>query len=61
MGSSVCALNNINAFNSCPIRYSNYYRGDGYSYGSIYVPSSLLTDYQAATNWVTISSRFVGI
>jgi hypothetical protein len=56
--SVVCTLNNSNAFSSTPI--------DGYSastgtYGSIYVPASLLTAYQSATNWTYFSSRFVGI
>ena len=57
-GSSLCELSHSNAFKSTPI--------DGYSasagtYGSIYVPASLLTSYQTATNWTYFSSRFVGI
>lgn len=52
------ALANSNAFDSTPI--------GGYSdiagrYGSIFVPSSLVASYQAATNWSYFSSRFVGI
>ena len=58
LGSSVCTLSNSNAFTSTPI--------DGYSasagtFGSIYVPQSLLTSYQTATNWTYFSSRFVGV
>lgn len=30
-------------------------------YGSIYVPASLLASYKTATNWITYSSRFVGV
>jgi hypothetical protein len=57
-GSSVCTLVKSNAFGTTPI--------DGYStvagtYGTIYVPASLLTAYQTATNWAYFSSRFVGI
>ena len=57
-GSSLCTLSNSNAFTSTPI--------GGYSttagrYGSIYVPASLLTSYQTATNWTYFSSRFVGV
>lgn len=55
--SSLCTLSNSNAFTRSPI--------DGYSasagqFGSIYVPSSLLASYKAATNWTYFSSRFVG-
>lgn len=57
MGSSLVTLQNYNAFDRTPI--SNYDVSSGY--GSIYVPASLLTDYQAATNWVRYSSRFVGV
>lgn len=58
MGSSVCALGNSTAFSSTPI--GGYSTSAG-SYGSIYVPASLLTSYQAATNWTYFSSRFVGV
>lgn len=56
-GSSVAALANSNAFTSTPI--------DGYSasagaLGKIYVPSSLLASYKAATNWTYFSARMVG-
>ena len=57
-GSSVCKLSASNAFNSTPI--GGYSTSAG-TYGSIYVPASLLTSYKNATNWTYFSSRFVGI
>ena len=57
-GSSLCKLLNSNAFQSTPI--GGYSTSAG-TYGSIYVPKSLLTAYKAATNWTYFSSRFVGI
>lgn len=47
-GSSVVTLASSNVFQSTGLQ-------------SIYVPSSLLTDYQTAVNWSIISSKFVGI
>jgi hypothetical protein len=47
-----------NAFSSTPI--GGYSTSAG-TYGSIYVPTSLLTSYKNATNWTYFSSRFVGI
>lgn len=58
MGSSVCQLAHSNAFTSTPI--GGYSTSAG-AYGKIYVPASLLTSYQTATNWTYYSSRFVGI
>ena len=58
MGSSVCELKNSNAFTSTPI---GGYSASAKTYGSIYVPASLLTSYKTATNWTYFSSRFVGI
>lgn len=58
MGSSVCALKNSNAFLSTPI---GGYSASAGTYGSIYVPASLLTSYQTATNWTYFSSRIVGV
>ena len=58
LGSSVCKLSNSNAFTSTPI--GGYSKSAG-TYGSIYVPASLLTSYQTATNWTYFSSRFVGV
>lgn len=57
-GSSLCKLSNPNAFTSTPI--GGYSTSAG-TYGSIYVPASLLTSYQTATNWTYFSSRFVGV
>ena len=57
-GSSVCKLAASNAFSSTPI--GGYSTSAG-TYGSIYVPTSLLASYKAATNWTYFSSRFVGI
>jgi hypothetical protein len=49
----VCNLSNINNMSSsCPIR-----KGTGY----IYVPSALVDDYKAATNWSTLANRFRAI
>ena len=56
--SSLCTLSNSNAFTSTPI--GGYSTSAG-TYGSIYVPASLLTSYKTATNWAYFSSRFVGI
>jgi hypothetical protein len=58
MGSLVVSLKNSNAFSSTPI---GGYSASAGQYGSIYVPASLLTDYQTATNWTYYSSRFVGV
>lgn len=56
LGSSVCALGSAVAtvFPSTPI--STYTTVAGRA-GSIFVPSSLLTNYKTATNWTTISSK----
>ena len=56
-GSTLCELSHSNAFSNTPI---GGYLAAG-SYGSIYVPTSLLTSYQTATNWTYFSSRFVAI
>ena len=57
-GSSVCTLAGSRAFSSTPI--GGYSKSAG-TYGSIYVPASLLASYKTATNWAYFSSRFVGI
>lgn len=57
-GSSLCKLSNSNAFYSTPI---GGYSASAKTYGSIYVPASLLASYKSATNWTYFSSRFVGI
>ena len=48
-GNNVCTLSSTNAFNSTPIK-----SGTGY----IYVPSALIEQYKAATNWSTYSAQF---
>jgi hypothetical protein len=58
MGSSLCALKNSNAFTSTPI--GGYSTSAG-TYGSIFVPASMLASYKAATNWTYFSNRMVGI
>lgn len=59
LGSSIISLLYSNAFNSTPI--AGYTTSTGGVYGSIYVPSSLLSSYKTATNWTYFSSRIVGI
>ncbi len=44
---AVCTLENANAFTGTPF-------ASGGAGGTIYVPSALISDYQAATNWSTI-------
>ena len=48
----VCTLSNKNAFSSTPIE-----TGTGY----IYVPQSLLSDYQSASNWSTYAAQIRAI
>jgi hypothetical protein len=57
-GSTLCTLLSSDAFSSTPI---GGYSASAGTYGSIYVPASLLTSYKTATNWTYFSSRFVGI
>ena len=57
LSTSVCALGNSNAFANTPIA-SNTYIG---TWGSIYVPSSLVTAYKTATNWTYYSSRITAM
>ena len=57
-GSKICKLSHSNAFDSTPI---GGYSASAGTYGSIYVPASMLAAYQTATNWTYFSSRFVGI
>ena len=53
----------LNASRVCTLQNSNAFSGTGiWSHtGSIFVPSSLVASYKAATNWVYFSSRFVGV
>ena len=46
---TVCVLGNSNAFGNCP------------ALTSIYVPTSLVESYKAATNWTYYSDKIVGI
>lgn len=50
--STVCALGSVSAFTNTPIA-----SGTGY----IYVPSALIEDYKAATNWSTYAAQFRAI
>ena len=54
---SVITLSHISAFYSTPIANSNYTG----SFGSIYVPASLVNAYKAATNWATYADRITAI
>ena len=51
--STVCTLANTNAFYSTPMSLSTYTG----TFGSLYVPASLVDAYKSATNWATYSSR----
>ena len=57
-GSSVCTLGNTLAITFASTPVSNYSTSAG-RFASIFVPSSLVSSYKAATNWTTISSRIV--
>ena len=57
LASSVATLTGSYCFYNTPMMNSTYTG----TYGSIYVPASLLTAYQAAENWSYFSSRFVGL
>lgn len=56
MGSSVVSLSDSDVFHLTPIAGYSDYAGQ---YGSIYVPSTLLSAYQSASNWSYFSDRFV--
>lgn len=55
--SIIINLTSSSIFYKTPITDSSYTG----TFGSIYVPASLLTAYQTATNWSYFSSRFVGV
>ena len=60
MGSSIVNIsphNGTQTFDGTPMVKSSYLG----HFGSIYVPSSLVTQYKTNTYWKTISDRFVGI
>ena len=56
MNSVVVNLSNSNAFTNTPMTNSTYLG----TFGSIYVPTSLVASYKAATNWSYFSARIVG-
>lgn len=58
MGSSICSLQNSYAFQNTPFLPS--ISNTIYS-PHIYVPSSLITDYQNDTKWSYFSSYFIGV
>ena len=57
LASSLATLSSSNAFQYTPMQYSSYLG----VFGSIYVPSSLVASYKAATNWTYYSERIVGV
>ena len=57
-GSYLYSLSNSGTFSSTPI--AGYSASAG-TYGSIYVPASLYSQYISATNWTYFSSRFVSV
>lgn len=57
--SSVVSISNSNIFSNTPIAGFTTYTGG--VYGSIFVPFSLVSAYQAASNWSYFSSRIVGV
>lgn len=58
LGSSVTRMTNSTTFTSTPIAGYSTVAG---RYGSIFVPSSLLSSYISAASWSYFSSRFVGV
>lgn len=55
--SSVATLSNINVFQSTPMSLSTYTG----TFGSIYVPASLVDAYKSATNWATYANRITSM
>ena len=55
--STVCVLENVNAFNDTPMA-STSHTG---SYGKIFVPANLVSAYKAATNWAAYADRIEAI
>ncbi len=53
LASSVVVLPSANAFTNTPMSLSTYTG----SFGSIYVPASLVSDYKAASNWSLYADR----
>ena len=57
-GVSVVTALSTSVFLSTPI--GGYTTSTGGVYGSVFVPTSLLTSFKTATNWAAISARIVG-
>lgn len=58
---AICTLAATSAFSNCYHFHgtvNSTYNPDGLQDGYIYVPSALLAEYQAATNWSTFSTQF---
>ena len=55
--SLVAVLSNTNAFTSTPMSTSSYIG----TWGSIYVPASLVDAYKSATNWATYADRITAL
>lgn len=53
LSTSLVTLQNSNAFNYTPLAYSSYYG----TFGSIYVPASLVDSYKVALRWSYYSDR----
>jgi hypothetical protein len=53
----VARLSNTNAFTSTPMSISTLTG----TWGSIYVPASLVDSYKSATNWATYADRITAI
>lgn len=53
LAQSIVTLNNVTAFFNTPMSNSAYTG----SFGSIYVPASLVSDYKVATNWSVYADR----
>lgn len=56
-GSSVTSLNTYTVFNNTPLSNSTYTG----SFGSIYVPASLVDSYKSASGWKNYSARITAI
>ena len=57
LGSTYISLPNSNAFYSTPMSISTYTG----SFGSIYVPDTMLASYKTRANWSYYSNRLVGV
>ncbi len=58
---TMCTLSNTNTFLNCYRFHGTVnatYNPEGLKDGYIYVPSALIEDYKAATNWSTFATQF---